>query len=144
VQKLLFLGSSCIYPRMAQQPMTESALLTGTLEPTNEPMAWLLLIPVFWTSDYNAIIEITRGYRMTSITVRNLDESIKAGLRLRAARHGWSMEQEVRQILRQAVAPEQQSAISFAEQINQRFAGLQAEALPLPARVAVRTPPTLD
>lgn len=39
VQKLLFLGSSCIYPRMAQQPMTEAALLTGTLEPTNEPYA---------------------------------------------------------------------------------------------------------
>lgn len=39
VQKLLFLGSSCIYPRMAQQPMREDALLTGTLEPTNEPYA---------------------------------------------------------------------------------------------------------
>jgi GDP-L-fucose synthase len=39
VQKLLFLGSSCIYPRMAQQPMVEGALLTGTLEPTNEPYA---------------------------------------------------------------------------------------------------------
>jgi GDP-L-fucose synthase len=36
VQKLLFLGSSCIYPRMAQQPMREEALLTGALEPTNE------------------------------------------------------------------------------------------------------------
>lgn len=36
VEKLLFLGSSCIYPRLAQQPMTEDALLTGALEPTNE------------------------------------------------------------------------------------------------------------
>jgi len=36
VEKLLFLGSSCIYPKMAQQPMTEDALLTGALEPTNE------------------------------------------------------------------------------------------------------------
>jgi len=36
VQKLLFLGSSCIYPRMAPQPMSEDALLTGPLEPTNE------------------------------------------------------------------------------------------------------------
>lgn len=36
VEKLLFLGSSCIYPKLAQQPMTESALLTGPLEPTNE------------------------------------------------------------------------------------------------------------
>ncbi|MEG3618526.1 GDP-L-fucose synthase [Magnetovibrio sp. PR-2] len=36
VEKLLFLGSSCIYPKMAPQPMTEDALLTGPLEPTNE------------------------------------------------------------------------------------------------------------
>lgn len=39
VKKLMFLGSSCIYPRMAQQPMKEEALLTGALEPTNEPYA---------------------------------------------------------------------------------------------------------
>jgi len=39
VQKLLFLGSSCIYPKLAPQPMAETALLTGTLEPTNEPYA---------------------------------------------------------------------------------------------------------
>lgn len=39
VQKLLFLGSSCIYPRHAPQPMREDALLTGPLEPTNEPYA---------------------------------------------------------------------------------------------------------
>lgn len=39
VQNLLFLGSSCIYPKLAEQPMTEDALLTGTLEPTNEPYA---------------------------------------------------------------------------------------------------------
>jgi nucleoside-diphosphate-sugar epimerase len=39
VQKLLFLGSSCIYPKLAPQPMREDALLTGPLEPTNEPYA---------------------------------------------------------------------------------------------------------
>jgi len=39
VEKLLYLGSSCIYPRLAQQPIPESALLTGPLEPTNEPYA---------------------------------------------------------------------------------------------------------
>ena len=39
VQKLLFLGSSCIYPRLAAQPMAEEALLSGALEPTNEPYA---------------------------------------------------------------------------------------------------------
>jgi len=39
VKKLLFLGSSCIYPKLAAQPLTEDALLTGPLEPTNEPYA---------------------------------------------------------------------------------------------------------
>jgi GDP-L-fucose synthase len=39
VKKLLFLGSSCIYPKLAQQPLREDALLTGLLEPTNEPYA---------------------------------------------------------------------------------------------------------
>lgn len=80
---------------------------------------------------------------MTSITVRNLDESVKTSLRLRAARHGWSMEQEVRQILQQTVAPEQAGVRSFAEQINQRFVGLLADPLPVPARASVRTVPDL-
>ena len=39
VKKLLFLGSSCIYPKLAKQPITESELLQGTLEPTNEPVS---------------------------------------------------------------------------------------------------------
>jgi len=39
VKKLLFLGSSCIYPKLAPQPLKEEYLLTGTLEPTNEPYA---------------------------------------------------------------------------------------------------------
>ena len=39
VSKLLFLGSSCIYPKFAEQPMKEDSLLTGPLEPTNEPYA---------------------------------------------------------------------------------------------------------
>lgn len=81
---------------------------------------------------------------MSSITVRNLDESIKNSLRLRAARHGWSMEQEVRQILQQTVAPEQAANISFAERVNSRFAGLNAESISIPTRQTVRTPPELD
>lgn len=81
---------------------------------------------------------------MSSITVRNLDEGVKAGLRLRAARHGWSMEQEVRAILQQAVAPELQASSSFADRIRQRFAGLDAKDLPIPARQAARKPPEFD
>ncbi len=78
---------------------------------------------------------------MSSITVRNLDESVKNSLRLRAARHGWSMEQEVRHILQQTVAPEQTPQTSFAELVNRRFAGLEVEGLPIPARRPARTPP---
>lgn len=78
---------------------------------------------------------------MSSITVRNLDEAVKNSLRVRAARHGWSMEQEVRQILQQTVAPEQAAEASFAERINRRFAGLDVEALAVPARQAARKPP---
>lgn len=81
---------------------------------------------------------------MSSITVRNLDETIKNSLRIRAARHGWSMEQEVRQILQQTVAPEQTEAISFAERVNRRFSGLDAESLSLPARKTARIPPGFD
>lgn len=78
---------------------------------------------------------------MSSITVRNLDESVKSGLRRRAAHHGCSMEQEVRQILQQAVAPEQERQTSFAELVNRRFAGLEVGELPIPARQPARTPP---
>ena len=81
---------------------------------------------------------------MSSITVRNLDEAVKNALRLRAARHGWSMEQEVRQILRQTVLPEQLEATSFAERVNSRFAGLNVESLSAPARQPARKPPGFD
>src|ERR1035437_2829 len=61
VQKLLFLGSSCIYPRMATQPMTESALLTGTLEPTNEPYAVAKIAGIKLCESYNR--QYGRDYR---------------------------------------------------------------------------------
>ncbi|WP_370551984.1 NAD-dependent epimerase/dehydratase family protein [Haliea sp. E1-2-M8] len=53
VQKLLFLGSSCIYPRMAAQPMGEGALLTGVLEPTNEPYAIAKIAGIKLRESYN-------------------------------------------------------------------------------------------
>ena len=53
VQKLLFLGSSCIYPRMAAQPMAEDVLLTGTLEPTNEPYAIAKIAGIKMCESYN-------------------------------------------------------------------------------------------
>lgn len=53
VKKLLFLGSSCIYPKLAQQPMREDALLTGTLEPTNEPYAIAKIAGIKLCESYN-------------------------------------------------------------------------------------------
>ena len=53
VQKLLFLGSSCIYPKLAEQPMSENALLTGTLEPTNEPYAIAKIAGIKMCESYN-------------------------------------------------------------------------------------------
>ena len=53
VQKLLFLGSSCIYPRMAAQPMREDALLTGPLERTNEPYAIAKIAGIKLCESYN-------------------------------------------------------------------------------------------
>jgi len=53
VHKLLFLGSSCIYPRLAPQPITEDALLTGQLEPTNEPYAIAKIAGIKLCESYN-------------------------------------------------------------------------------------------
>lgn len=61
VQKLLFLGSSCIYPKLAEQPMKESALLTGTLEPTNEPYAIAKIAGIKLCESYNR--QYGRDYR---------------------------------------------------------------------------------
>lgn len=53
VRQLLFLGSSCIYPKLAPQPMPESCLLTGTLEPTNEPYAIAKIAGIKLCESYN-------------------------------------------------------------------------------------------
>ncbi len=53
VKKLLFLGSSCIYPKLASQPMSENALLTDTLEPTNEPYAVAKIAGIKLCESYN-------------------------------------------------------------------------------------------
>lgn len=61
VQKLLFLGSSCIYPRQAAQPMREDALLTGVLEPTNEPYALAKIAGIKLCESYHR--QYGRDYR---------------------------------------------------------------------------------
>ena len=61
VQKLLFLGSSCIYPKFAAQPMQETALMTGTLEETNEPYAIAKIAGIKLIESYNR--QYGRDYR---------------------------------------------------------------------------------
>ena len=61
IQKLLFLGSSCIYPRNAEQPMRENALLSSSLEPTNEPYAIAKIAGIKMCESYNR--QYGRDYR---------------------------------------------------------------------------------
>ena len=80
---------------------------------------------------------------MASITIRNLDESTKTRLRVRAAQHGRSMEQEARTLLKSALRDEQApAASSLAESIRARFRRLGGVELQLPRREPIREPPT--
>ena len=72
VQKLLFLGSSCIYPRMAAQPMREDALLTGVLEPTNEPYAIAKIAGIKLCESYNRQYGHSHGVDYRSVMPTNL------------------------------------------------------------------------
>lgn len=72
VQKLLFLGSSCIYPKLAEQPMREDALLTGTLEPTNEPYAIAKIAGIKLCESYNRQYGQSHGVDYRSLMPTNL------------------------------------------------------------------------
>jgi GDP-L-fucose synthase len=72
VQKLLFLGSSCIYPKLAPQPMAEDALLTGTLEPTNEPYAIAKIAGIKLCESYNRQYGVSHGVDYRSVMPTNL------------------------------------------------------------------------
>ncbi|OWS70676.1 GDP-L-fucose synthase [Polynucleobacter campilacus] len=72
VKKLLFLGSSCIYPRQAPQPMSEDALLTGKLEPTNEPYAIAKIAGIKMCESYNRQYGQSHGVDYRSVMPTNL------------------------------------------------------------------------
>ena len=80
---------------------------------------------------------------MASITIRNLEDSLKISLRLRAARHGRSMEEEARTILRAALAQEAAVGQNLVQRIRARFAPLGDVELSQPAREGMREPPNL-
>lgn len=83
------------------------------------------------------------GAAMASLIIRNLDESLKAELRLQAAQHGWSMEQEAREILRATLTATAPSG-SFADRMQQRFSRYEIDELPIPPRQPQRTPPSFE
>jgi GDP-L-fucose synthase len=72
VKKLLYLGSSCIYPKLAPQPMTEDALLTGKVEPTNEPYATAKIAGIKMCESYNRQYGQSHGIDYRSVMPTNL------------------------------------------------------------------------
>jgi plasmid stability protein len=81
---------------------------------------------------------------MASITVRNLDDKLKQHLRLRAARHGRSMEDEARDILRTALAEDQPLPQGLGLALRCRFASFGGVEVPVARRELPRDPPNLD
>ena len=72
VKRLLFLGSSCIYPRLAPQPMAENALLSGPLEPTNEPYAVAKIAGIKLCESFNRQFAASHGVDYRSVMPTNL------------------------------------------------------------------------
>lgn len=96
--------------------------------------------------DSNAIIAFNavdsfspKGNAVATLTIRNLDQDLKARLRLRAAGHGRSMEEEARQLLRRALAHEEPT-MGLASRITRRFAEVGGAELPPIARSLPRQP----
>ena len=81
---------------------------------------------------------------MASITIRNMEEPLKARLRVRAAHHGRSMEDEARHILRAVLTEERQPSVNLADAIRRRFAPLGGVELPDMNREALREPPRFE
>ena len=81
---------------------------------------------------------------MASMTIRNLDDSLKRRLRVRAAEHGKSMEEEAREILRSALSQEASPSSSLSSTIRRRFAELGGVDVQIPEREPVRRPPVFD
>jgi antitoxin FitA len=97
--------------------------------------------------DYKEIVDINLwGVPVSSITIRNLDDGLKTSLRIRAARHGLSMEQEVRNILQNTLTADANPTrgLAFAQCINQRFKGLGGDDLSLPERTPACPVPDLS
>jgi plasmid stability protein len=81
---------------------------------------------------------------MASLTIRRLDDGVKARLRIRAAEHGRSMEEEARHLLTKALAEEPKQPLNLFESIRRRIEPLGGVELEIPARAPMRDPPTFE
>lgn len=81
---------------------------------------------------------------MATMTIRNIDDQLKARLRVQAAEHGRSMEDEARDILRAALSSEPARGVSLIDAIRARVAPLGDVELDVPKREPIRTPPEMD
>lgn len=81
---------------------------------------------------------------MTTLTIRKLDPRVKERLRIRAAHHGCSMEEEVRRVLMEAVATPEEAPSNAYEAMRRHFAPLGGVDLELPERQPAREPPHVD
>lgn len=81
---------------------------------------------------------------MASITIRKLDDNVKARLRIRAAHHGRSMEEEAREILKGALGTEVPQRVDLAKAIRRLMKPVGGVELRLPEREPVRHPPALN
>ncbi|PDT04681.1 plasmid stabilization protein [Rhizobium chutanense] len=81
---------------------------------------------------------------MASMTIRNLDEGLKQRLRVRAATHGRSMEDEARDILRTALATTEPAARNLADTIRDRLQSVGGVELEIPPRQPIREAPDFD
>jgi antitoxin FitA len=84
------------------------------------------------------------GELMASMTIRDIDERLKARLRIQAARHGRSMEDEARDILRTALSKERSRSGNLVESIRARIEPLGGVELEIAPREAIREPVNLD
>ena len=81
---------------------------------------------------------------MATLTIRDLDDTLKQSLRIRAAHRNHSMEEEARQILRAALVDAPGATVDLARRIRARFAGLGDISLPIADRESVRPPPSFE
>jgi plasmid stability protein len=129
---------------MGKAHQSRQPACSGKYNPRRAPPNVATVLPRLETAGciaYNAINDCKQVKPMASITIRNLDEQTKARLRVRAAHRKRSMEDEVRHILRAALADDATASSDLAQAIRRRFEPLGGVELALPGREPMRDPP---